>query len=86
MCPKLFNQQCYCIEELEKLIKKIQTKVEIYHVHSQLCGHPRIIHEDHIDYIVEGRLHHPHITHCDDHGPVKLVSEYFKYINFLAII
>jgi hypothetical protein len=25
-----------------------------------------------VDYIVDGRLHHPHGDHCDDHGPVSL--------------
>lgn len=78
MCPKFFNQQCYCAEEFEKLIKRLQSKVEIYHQHSQLCGHVRVIHGDHVDYIVDGRLHYPHNTHCDDHGAVEIVSEYFS--------
>jgi hypothetical protein len=25
-------------------------------------------HGDHVDYLVHGHLHHPHGTHCDDHG------------------
>jgi hypothetical protein len=25
---------------------------------------------DHIDYLVNGPLHHPHGDHCDDHGPL----------------
>jgi len=29
-----------------------------------------------VDYIVDGRLHHPHYSHCDDHGPVELLSGY----------
>jgi hypothetical protein len=29
-------------------------------------------HGDHVDYLVDGRLHHPHDSHCDDHGPVAL--------------
>jgi hypothetical protein len=29
-------------------------------------------HGDHIDYLVDGRLHHVHGDHCDDHGPVVL--------------
>src|ERR1700719_2738991 len=28
---------------------------------------------DHLDYLVNGRLHHTHGDHCDDHGPVQLV-------------
>ncbi len=76
MCEKFFNQECSCAEEVEKLIKRIQTKVEIYHQHSAVCGHAMIIHGDHIDYIVDGRLHHPHATHCDDHGLIHLISGY----------
>jgi hypothetical protein len=26
-----------------------------------------------VDYLVDGRLHHPHGDHCDDHGPVNVV-------------
>ena len=43
------------------------------HVHGPGCGHEAVRHGDHIDYIVDGRLHHPHGDHCDDHGPVKVV-------------
>ncbi|WP_083777408.1 hypothetical protein [Coraliomargarita akajimensis] len=44
------------------------------HVHGPDCGHEAIQHGDHIDYIVDGRLHHPHGDHCDDHGPVTIVD------------
>ena len=43
------------------------------HVHGPGCGHPAVPHGDHIDYLVDGRLHHPHGDHCDDHGPLKVV-------------
>lgn len=76
MCAKFFSQECCCAEEVEKLIRRIQTKVEIYHQHSRTCGHPRVIHGDHVDYIVDGRLHFPHVTHCDDHGPIRLLPKY----------
>jgi hypothetical protein len=36
------------------------------------CGHEKVPHGDHFDYLYEGRLHHPHGDHCDDHGPVTL--------------
>jgi ethanolamine utilization protein EutQ (cupin superfamily) len=26
-------------------------------------------HGDHVDYVVEGHLHHQHDGHCDHHGP-----------------
>jgi hypothetical protein len=43
------------------------------HAHGPNCGHEAIPHGDHIDYLVNGRLHHTHGDHCDDHGPVQLV-------------
>jgi hypothetical protein len=42
------------------------------HTHGPGCGHEPVPHGDHVDYLVDGRLHHPHNGHCDDHGPVKL--------------
>ncbi len=44
------------------------------HVHGPGCGHEAVPHGDHIDYIVDGRLHHPHGNHCDDHGPVEVLK------------
>jgi hypothetical protein len=41
------------------------------HVHGSDCGHERVTHGDHVDYVVGGHLHHPHGDHCDDHGPVE---------------
>jgi hypothetical protein len=41
------------------------------HKHGTGCGHEPVPHGDHVDYLVEGHLHHPHGDHCDDHGPVK---------------
>ena len=42
------------------------------HVHGSDCGHESVPHAEHTDYIVDGRLHHPHDGHCDDHGGLKL--------------
>lgn len=56
------NSACFCKE----------TK-KYHHIHSLTCGHPYIIHEDHVDYIVDGYLHFPHGGHCDNHGKI-----YFK--------
>lgn len=47
-------------------------KHEDRHVHGPGCGHEAVPHGDHVDYIVDGRLHHPHGDHCDDHGPVEI--------------
>ncbi|WP_129673265.1 hypothetical protein [Candidatus Chloroploca sp. Khr17] len=38
------------------------------------CGHPLVPHGDHFDYLVDGRLHHVHGDHCDDHGPLEVVA------------
>ena len=43
------------------------------HRHGPGCGHEAVPHGDHVDYLVDGHLHHPHGDHCDDHGPVKVV-------------
>ena len=44
------------------------------HVHGPGCGHEAVPHGDHIDYLVDGRLHYPHSDHCDDHGTVKVIK------------
>lgn len=43
-----------------------------HHVHGEGCGHPAVPHGDHTDYLVDGRLHHVHGDHCDDHGGLAL--------------
>jgi hypothetical protein len=42
------------------------------HVHGPDCGHSSVPHGDHLDYVVDGHLHHPHGGHCDDHGAVTV--------------
>src|SRR5690349_23727253 len=34
------------------------------HVHGSQCGHQAVPHGDHVDYLVDGHLHHPHGSHC----------------------
>lgn len=43
------------------------------HVHGPNCGHAAVPHGDHVDYLVDGHLHHPHNGHCDNHGKVTVV-------------
>lgn len=38
------------------------------HVHGPDCGHDAVPHGDHVDYLVDGHLHHSHGGHCDHHG------------------
>lgn len=42
------------------------------HEHGPDCGHEAVPHGDHVDYLVDGHLHHPCGGHCDNHGPVEL--------------
>lgn len=42
------------------------------HAHGPGCEHARVPHGDHVDYLVNGHLHHPHGGHCDDHGPLQV--------------
>jgi hypothetical protein len=41
------------------------------HTHGPTCGHERVPHGDHVDYLVGAHLHHSHDGHCDDHGSLK---------------
>lgn len=45
---------------------------EAGHVHGPNCGHPAVPHGDHVDYLVNGHLHHQHAGHCDHHGALAL--------------
>jgi hypothetical protein len=38
------------------------------HQHGPTCGHQTVKHGDHMDYVVDGHLHHACMGHCDDHG------------------
>ena len=42
------------------------------HRHGPGCGHEAVPHGDHVDYLVDGHLHHVHDGHCDDHGKVTI--------------
>jgi hypothetical protein len=42
------------------------------HEHGPACSHPAVPHADHVDYLVNDHLHHPHDGHCDDHGKLEI--------------
>ncbi len=44
------------------------------HTHGPDCGHAAVPHGDHLDYLVDGHLHHPHGAHCDFHGALTTVA------------
>ncbi|MBC7796067.1 MAG: hypothetical protein H7Z37_04250 [Pyrinomonadaceae bacterium] len=37
------------------------------------CGHEIVPHGDHTDFLINGRLHHRHNDHCDDHGAIAVM-------------
>lgn len=41
--------------------------------HNGSCEHEAVPHGDHTDHLVDGRLHHHHAGHCDDHGAVMVM-------------
>lgn len=38
------------------------------HEHGPGCGHPAVVHEDHVDYVHDGHRHAPHGDHYDEHA------------------
>jgi hypothetical protein len=47
---------------------------ESNHKHGKNCGHEAVPHGDHLDYLVDGHLHHLDGDHCDNHGAVAVVQ------------
>jgi zinc transport system permease protein len=37
------------------------------HEHGERCGHPAVVHGDHVDYLHDGHRHAPHGDHYDEH-------------------
>lgn len=54
------------VEEREQLPHE-QTPVPHPHIHSDTCGHTRLQHEDHYDYVHDGHRHAAHEDHYDEH-------------------
>ncbi|MEM1416410.1 MAG: hypothetical protein AAGH15_15985, partial [Myxococcota bacterium] len=47
------------------------------HTHGPNCGHTAVRHGDHVDYLVDGVLHHPTEQGCVEHvldGPTECTS------------
>lgn len=45
-----------------------------HHQHDESCGHELVPHFDHFDFLVDGRLHYVHNSHCDDHGWIDVID------------
>jgi hypothetical protein len=50
------------------------TKYSHTHGPNPNCRHQAIPHGDYVDYLVAGRLHHPHGDHCERDHPAALSS------------
>lgn len=48
-------------------MSKCKTHQNHEHKHQDNCGHTRIKHGDHYDYLHDGHLHHEHNGHYDEH-------------------
>lgn len=46
----------------------VKAPAEMGHTHGVNCGHERIQHGDHSDYVVDGHVHHVHGDHCDQYS------------------
>jgi hypothetical protein len=60
--------------EVSKLNPAVERRVSGAHSHSATDGHPTVQHGSHFDCIHDGRLHHAHGGHVDDHGAVRTTS------------
>ncbi|WP_265460387.1 hypothetical protein [Enterococcus sp. HY326] len=62
-----------CAIEISEKNPNACNHVEEPCLHNDDCGHEKIQHGDHLDYIVEGRLQHVHEKHVDDHGAIEIL-------------
>ncbi len=45
------------------------------HEHGEGCGHPAVMHGDHVDYLHGGHRHAPHEGHYDEHDGAQATSQ-----------
>ena len=64
---KCCSTSCYCKETADKR-----------HIHSENCKHKILFHDDHVDYIVSGKLHSQRSGECTHHGILILKTEETK--------
>ena len=52
-----------------RLQRAAHARAEVHaHEHGPGCGHPAVVHDDHVDYLHDGHRHAPHEGHYDEHG------------------
>ncbi|MGL4744128.1 MAG: metal ABC transporter permease [Dermatophilaceae bacterium] len=55
---------------LARARRRTHTRAEVHdHEHGTDCGHPAVVHDDHVDYLHDGHRHAVHEGHYDEHGP-----------------
>ena len=59
-------------EGLHSCQEAVPCLMEEDHAHGPDCGHERVQHQDHYDYLVGEELHHPQGDHCHHHGKIQL--------------
>ena len=44
------------------------------HIHGVDCNHPVILHNDHVDFVMDDEIHHFNGDYCTSHGKIKIVK------------
>lgn len=56
------------LERLKATVRRPHEEAEEHlHRHGPGCGHPAVVHGDHVDYVHDGHHHAPHGAHYDEH-------------------
>ena len=59
-----------------------EMKIDCQHTHNKTCGHPVVIHNDHVDYLVDDSLHHISDSGCENHGLLSTYKDYDRRQTF----
>ena len=70
-----FHEHAFDITSTNPEDEQLTSKVDGDAAHSSPNDtHMVVQHGAHFDHVHDGRLHHAHGDHIDDHGPVKLIT------------
>ena len=51
-----------------RLARRLAPRVDYHpHEHGEECGHPAVLHGDHVDYLHDGHRHAAHVGHYHEH-------------------
>ncbi len=68
---KEMNNGEYAIHGMSQDLGRKFASTEHTHKHHKNCGHERVKHGMHWDYIHDGNYHWPHKNHVDQHGDTR---------------